>query len=69
MSSSWKEPLVANEPTTLPEPIAATAPQPSVALANELKRLETEERAYQDRRQQEEFARQRELGPPYECGR
>jgi len=36
-------------------------PQASAELATELNRIETTERAGQDRRQQEELARQREL--------
>lgn len=41
--------------TTVVEPVV------SAALATEINRIETTERAVQDRRQQEELARQREL--------
>lgn len=37
------------------------APASSAELASELQRIETTEKAAQDRRNQEEFARQREL--------
>jgi hypothetical protein len=61
MSASLKEPPVTSGPTTPQAPAEATASQPSAALATELNRIETTERAVQDRRQQEELARQREL--------
>lgn len=61
MSASLKEPPIAGGPTNLLAPAEATASPPSAALATELNRIETTERAVQDRRQQEELARQREL--------
>ena len=61
MSTALKEPPIAGGLTPPLIPAVTTTSQPSAALATELNRIETTERAAQDRRQQEELARQREL--------
>lgn len=61
MSASLTEPPITGGPTTPLVQAEATTSQPSAALATEINRIETTERAVQDRRQQEALARQREL--------